>query len=466
MTPETGAEDSGLRTEPRPSVLITQSWYTVCLLAFIALASAALLAWPVAALAAETELDQSVLPPSTEEPSPRPAWLEKAGLGGFIRTDYYSASKRLDNQHSLPGLTFQPKALPKFGSWGDAKIEGRITDDNLRGPNRFWGRLLEGYANFYLGSVDMRIGKQNIVWGRADALNPTDVLTAKDFTLLSAKDEEERRIGTAGIKLNYYRDLYTLSLIWLPIFNPTTIPLTTSPGFRLIEDKRSQGDWTDQGFAIKLDQTGGTVDWSVGYYYGLDLFPVGRPLSSTQTLLVHNRIHMVGADFARTFGRFGLRGEAAYVHTQDPRGTDPFIKNPYIYYVLGADHDVTEDLNVNLQAYQRIIVNYQDMFQIQDPVVRNVAVLNVTFNQQMDRVQEGISGRIKATGLNKTLEAELLGVWNANRSDFFLRPSMAYAFTDVWKGFIGWDIFNGRKQSFNGFFQPMTAFFAELRATF
>jgi hypothetical protein len=95
-----------------------------------------------------------------------------------------------------------------------------------------------------------------------------------------------------------------------------------------------------------------------------------------------------------------------------------------------------------------------------------VAVLNVTFNQQMDRVQEGISGRIKATALNKTLEAELLGVFNANRTDFFLRPSVAYAFTDVWKGFIGWDIFNGRRQSFNGFFQPMTAFFAELRATF
>ncbi len=426
-----------------------------------------LLLWgPVAALAAEPEVDLSALPPPAEETSPRPAWLEKAGLGGFIRTDYYSASKRLDDQHSLPGLTFQPKALPKFGSWGDAKIEGRITDDNLRGPNRFWGRLLEGYANFYFGSVDVRIGKQNIVWGRADALNPTDVLTPKDFTLLSAKDEEERRIGTAGVKLNYYRNTYTLSLIWLPIFNPTTIPLTSPPGFRLIEDKRSQGKWTDQGFAIKLDQTGGVVDWSVSYYYGLDLFPVGRPLGSTHTLLVHNRIHMVGADFARTFGRFGARGEAAYVHTQDPQGTDPFIKNPYFYYVLGADHDVTEDLNINLQAYQRIIVNYQDMFQIQDPVVRNVAVLNVIFNQQLDRVQEGISGRIKATGLNKTLEAELLGVWNANRSDFFLRPSVAYAFTDVWKGFIGWDIFNGRRQSFNGFFQPMTAFFVELRATF
>lgn len=416
-----------------------------------------LLALPAQGISAEAD----------DETSSWQAWLKQAGLGGHIRFDYYSASKRLDNNHSLPGLTFQPKMLPKFGSWGDAKMEWRLTDQDLgdhREPK--WARLLEAYANLYLGSIDVRIGKQNIVWGRADALNPTDVLTPKDFTLLSAKDEEERRIGTAGIKLNYYRDTYTLSLIWLPIFNPTTIPLTTPPGFQLIEDKRSQGKWSEQGFAIKFDQTGGEFDWSVSYYYGLDLFPVGRPLSPIQTLLIHNRIHMIGADFARTLDRFGVRGEVAYVHTQDPAGTDPVIKNPYFYYVLGVDHDLTEDLNVNVQAYQRIIVNYQDLFEITDPVLRNAAVLNATFNQQLDRVQEGLTGRVKATWWNKTLEGELLGVWNANRGDFFVRPSMAYAFTDVWKGFIGWDIFNGRRQSFYGFFQPMTAFFMEIRATF
>ncbi len=425
-----------------------------------------ILALPAGLFAAESPLAPAALAPPEEQASAKPAWVEKLGLGGFIRSDYYSASKRLDGQKSLPGITFQPKSLPKFGSWGDAKIEGRITDDNLRRDNRFQGRLLEAYTNFYLGSVDLRVGKQNIVWGRADALNPTDVLTPKDFTLLSARDEEERRIGTAAIKANYYRGDYTLSLIWLPIFNPSTIPLTAPPGFRITEDKRSQGRWTEQGFAAKIDHTGGDVDWSFSYYYGLDVIPTGRSVTPTLTNLSHNRIHMVGADFAKNLGRVGVRGEAAYVHTQDPGGSDIVVKNPYVFYVLGADYDVTEDLNINLQAYQRFIINYQDMFQIQNPAMRNAAVLNVIFHQQMDRIQEGISGRIKAQWWNDTLEAELLGVWNANRSDFFVRPSVAYAFTDRWKGFMGWDVFNGRKESLNGFLQNNTSFFAELRATF
>lgn len=406
-------------------------------------------------------------PPQPDAQAPAtPAWFNKLGLGGFIRSDYYSASKQLDSQRSLPGVTIQPKALPKFGTWGDGKVEVRITDQNLRESSQFSGRLLEGYGNFYLGNIDVRVGKQNIVWGRADALNPTDVLTPKDFTLLSAKDEEERRIGTAALKANFYRGGYTLSMIWLPIFNPTTLPLSGVSGFQLTQNKRSQGEWTHQGLAAKLDRTGGDVDWSLSYYYGLDLIPIGIPLSATQTVLEHNRIHMVGADFARNFGRFGVRGEGAYVHTQNPDGTNPFLKNPYVYYVLGADTDVTEDLNINLQAYQRLIINFKDTFQFQDPVTRNTAVLNVIFNQQMDRVQEGFSGRIKATAWNKTLEAELLGVFEANRGSFFLRPSVAYAFTDIWKGFAGCDIYNGRRQSVYGFFEQNTAFFAELRATY
>jgi hypothetical protein len=422
----------------------------------------ALLLYPTVILAT----GPSAVSEKAAETKPHATWLESAGLGGFIRADYYSASKKLNNQHSLPGLTFQPKALPKFGELGDGKFETRITNENLRGPSSWQGRLLEGYGNFYFGTMDIRIGKQNIPWGRADLLNPTDNLTPKDFTLLSAKDVEERRIGTAGVKANYYTGAYTLSLVWLPIFNPNTIPIAVPPGFQVTENKRSQGDWTDQGFAAKLDRSGGEIDWSISYYEGLDILPVARPLSPFQSVLVHNRLRVFGADFARNYGQYGVRGEAAYVQTQNPLGNDPIIKLPYVYYVLGIDRDLTEDVNVNIQAYQRLIINWQDRFQIQDPVIRANAILNVLINQQQDRYQEGLSGRIKASWLNKTLEAELLGVWNANRTDFFLRPSLTYAFTDVWKGFIGWDIFNGRSESFFGRVESMTAFFAEVRATF
>ncbi len=387
-------------------------------------------------------------------------------VGGHGRFDYYSASKRLDNLHSLPGLTIQPTASMKLASWADAKFEGRLTQEDLRGRQSAKARLLEGYINLYFGSVDFRIGKQNIVWGRADALSPNDVLTPKDFTLLSARDEDERRTGTVAIKSNYYSGQYTVSVIWLPVFNPSTVPIAIPAGIQVTEDKRSQGSWSDQGLGIKLDKTGGEIDWSVSYYHGLDVLPVGRPISPSHVELVHNRLNVFGTDFSKNFGPYGVRGELAYVHTQDFSGGSSLVKNPFLMYVIGTDRNITEDINLNLQFYQKFIVNFHDPFVIQDPAVRSVAVLNDTLNQQLDRVQGGFTGRFRASWLNKTLDLEVLAILNLPREDFFLRPSVAYAFTDTWKVFVGWDIFNGQKDSFFGRLQPMTSAFAEVRCTF
>lgn len=387
-------------------------------------------------------------------------------VGGHGRFDYYSASKRLDNIHSLPGLTVQPTASLKLTSWADAKFEGRLTQEDLRGRQSAQARFLEGYINLFFGSVDFRIGKQNIVWGRADALSPNDVLTPKDFTLLSARDEEERRTGTVAIKANYYSGQYTVSVIWLPVFNPSTVPITIPSDVRLTEDKRSHGSWSDQGFGIKLDKTGGEIDWSVSYYHGLDVLPVGRPISASHVALVHNRLNVFGTDFSRNFGPYGVRGELAYVHTQDGSGGSLFVKNPFLMYVFGADRNITDDINLNLQFYQKFIVNFHDPFRIQDPVERTVAVLNDTLSQQLDRFQGGFTGRLKASWWNKTLDLEILAILNLPRKDFFFRPSIAYALTDTWKVFVGWDIFNGQRDSFFGRLQPMTGAFVEVRYTF
>jgi len=46
------------------------------------------------------------------------------------------------------------------------------------------------------------------------------------------------------------------------------------------------------------------------------------------------------------------------------------------------------------------------------------------------------------------------------------RPSLTYAFTDVWKGMMGYDSFNGQQHSYFGRVQPTSAFYLELRASF
>ena len=58
---------------------------------------------------------------------------------------------------------------------------------------------------------------------------------------------------------------------WLPYFERSTIPIQQPPPpFTISENSpdTSFGDW-----AVKIEQTGGVVDWSISYYNGFNLLP-------------------------------------------------------------------------------------------------------------------------------------------------------------------------------------------------
>ena len=54
-------------------------------------------------------------------------------------------------------------------------------------------------------------------------------------------------------------------------------------------------------------------------------------------------------------GRYGLRAEAAYMGTEDDRGSEPFMKNHNVFIVVGADRAFSDRLNLNVQYMLRYI---------------------------------------------------------------------------------------------------------------
>lgn len=403
----------------------------------------------------------------SDQPSPLrslAAVRERLGFGAILRSDYYSASKRLNDEHNLVGLTFQPKLQPKLSESVDIKAEGRLYDEDVFDHRGSRDRLLEAYLNVHDPQVDLRLGQQIIAWGRADAINPTDLLTPKDFTHLSAEDEVDRRFGLpAGMANFHVAHALDFSVVWIPIFHSSVVPIPERLPFVLVREEPNH-DFRNHSLGFKLDRAGTGIDWSLSYFQGFDLIPFGRVTGPQQVLLGNQRIRAFGGDLATTLGRYGVRAETAYVRTDDPHGLDPLARNPSWTTVAGIDSDLTENFNVNLQGYTRVVFHFQDPFQVSDPFARMIAVFNANIGNQLDRLQTGVTGRLKATWLQKTLAGELLGVFNANRTDFFVRPMLSYALTDVWKVYVGGDIFNGRSDSFFGRLQNTSAVFVELRA--
>ena len=84
--------------------------------------------------------------------------------------------------------------------------------------------LVEGWVRLAAGNLEIKAGRQIVVWGRADRLNPTDNISSRDYTLLVASDDEQRR-GAAMVQTRLGLGPYTLDAYWLPEFRPNRFPL-------------------------------------------------------------------------------------------------------------------------------------------------------------------------------------------------------------------------------------------------
>ena len=124
----------------------------------------------------------------------------------------------------------------------------------------------------------------------------------------------------------------------------------------------------------------------------------------------YDRQRVLGADFARNVGRFGVRGEMAYALTDDRLGRDPFVRSPQLYGVLGVDRTFLENLNVNIQAFYRRVYHYRDPHDVRDPMVRPWAVQSALLAGQLDRLNSGATFRVSNKWLHDTLEAEVFGI--------------------------------------------------------
>lgn len=382
-----------------------------------------------------------------------PSWVS-----GSARGSYWTGSRNLDDTHDLPGASLWLKAEPRFSGVA-ATLEGWIREEDFSSSGHSRSRLREAYVETSLGETSVRLGRQIVVWGRADQLNPTDNLTPRDLTL-DVPDTGDDRFGTLAASASRRIGSYTASAMWLPRFRPNKVPYP--PGLTV---SASPLPGAGQA-AFKFDHAGsGGIDWSVSWFSGFDLNPTLQPNPSAPggMLETHPRIRVAGADFAVPVGRIGFRGEVAYTWTDGAAGIDATRKHPFFFGVFGIERTFLESLNVNLQAYAYAVRGYQDPRSITDPALRELAISQAILNHQLNRHEYGLALRIADKWWNDTLEAEVAILSSLERRDFAIKPKVTYAFTDHVKGTLGAELLRGSRDAFFRRFQTNSVAYAELR---
>ncbi|PZN94911.1 MAG: hypothetical protein DCF31_08110 [Alphaproteobacteria bacterium] len=400
-----------------------------------------------------------------EAPGDRPGLAERVGLATSFRAGAWTHDRDLNDETLTAVGGVRARLAPRAGAL-DAFAEGYVQADSVDGTD---ADLVEGWLRWTHGPLAVKAGRQIVVWGRADRLNPSDVLSSRDYTLLVASDDEQRR-GSLMVQGRLGLGAFTLDGYWLPEFRDNRFPLDRNPaGAIVVADQRVE----DRGqFALKLDRSGGSVDWSLGWFHGTDrtrdfvrvAVPAGSPAGAfTGVQQQFPRVDVLAADVAGTWGRIGWRAEAAWSRY---RGADTiFRKNDNLWLVAGFDTDVA-GWNLNLQYSVRRIFDHSDPRDLANPIDRAVASQSAAVNNQLDRTQHGVTARVARKWLQDTLDFELASIVYLNTGDAAIRPKLTYAINDRLRLTVAADIFVGPRLSYFGRVRELSAGFLQLTCGF
>jgi hypothetical protein len=426
-------------------------------------------------------------------------------LNGYVRGDVFIGKRPAKGQGEIKAgyAELSLKFRLRKEKYGDAFAEPRIRY-GLQGAGKGVSvDLREAYVNLYAGPLDLRLGQQIVVWGRADALNPTSNITPSDLRVHSPV-EDDRRVGNVGLRAFLNLSPFRLEGVWMPLYAATEIPDLPMPEDVNWGPTQYPHPALNNGLeGARLHLELPSVELSVSYLYGHAPLP-GLALNDfvlpenpdqdniiTPSVLISRKAynqHVVGFDFATTLGDWlGLRGELAYRNPLHFRER-VHAPNPDVQYVLGVDHTFDE-VSVIAQYIGRYTINWRRQLGPAEPIdiatalngfydgnvpaqaYEDVAEVLEQKNQmlfsQLRQVQNLASLRLEWLTLHQTLSVSALGLMNFSTQEWLVFPKVGYQVSDNLSTTVGAEIYAGPHDTLFGVIDSnLSAGYAELKMSF
>ena len=362
---------------------------------------------------------------------------------GFIRT-YLGTLTEQDGEYSVINNTFDWKL--DYGKGDVALFINPVFNFNALNNNLDIS-LRQAYMDIYFDNFDLRIGKQQIIWGKADGVFITDVISPRDISEFILPDFDEIRLGINAVRIDYYLGNSTIEAVWIPTFQPTITPRKgtiwymempefTMPTVYYAENFDVGNKLSESEIALKYSYLGSAIDFEIMSAYLWDDSPAMHIYPQPDTTLLikpeYHRLPLVGASFGKSILGAVVRGETAYYFDKRFATEDLSVngvkEKDYLHYLVGYDHNWF-GVNVSFQFIQEYILDYEE--DIRNDELSNTATL--------------LSSK---TFLNETIELSLLAYYGINSEDALLRPKIAYDFADGFEVQLGANIFVGEEGNF------------------
>lgn len=308
--------------------------------------------------------------------------------------------------------------------------------------------LREAYLAYENAFLDLRAGRQIVVWGVADALRLNDYVSPVDYSEFLAQDYDDIRMPVNAIRAKFMWGSFATELLWIPIpevcdlptdrRNPWTMVPQDSP-LPLTADLSSDRPAkrianSEYGCRLSATLPGGDValyalrTWNkmpaietLPCEDGLSLLLMGR----------YRRMTMFGVDCAIPIGQVVLRGEGtAYLHEAQSARLGYHVTNRNtISGLLGVDWYPGADWTLSVQYCHRYVAG--DMQGIQG--YRNSGLATLRLAKQL---------------LGNTLSLSTFAYVDVSNGALFNRFAAIYAVTDQIGVTLGYDYFYADKGMF------------------
>ena len=338
----------------------------------------------------ETKGAEPELPPELQKDEIKPSIFSLNGDVELGASYNFAHHKPEGNETDWRGLSRLRTELnlelnAKFSSSWQARISGKGAYDfaySIKGRDEFTDEVLDNYEKeLELGetyiqgsltkSLDVKIGRQIVVWGKSDNIRVTDVLNPLDIREPGLTDIEDLRLPVAMSRLDYYIGDWSLTGIAIheirfnksPEYGSDFYPGSQPPPH---EDKPdSCGKNTEYAAAINGIFSG----WDIAFYWAdfyndmphMEVVSAAGP--PPQTELKHARLKMLGAAFNTAMGNWLLKTEAAYIDGFE------FFNSPGKEYsridvLAGIEYSGFRDATVSIEAVNRHRNNFDEALEL------------------------------------------------------------------------------------------------------
>ncbi|MBS1960950.1 MAG: hypothetical protein JST04_01950 [Bdellovibrionales bacterium] len=322
----------------------------------------------------------------------------------------------------------------------------------------FRGEVQELWLARGAGGLDVKLGQIVTPWGRSDAVNPTDFLTAKDLTTLSTTDEIRRR-GAPGARLVYVpaggTSPWEATVAWNARYPQTKMLIPTSgvpAGVVVDTDPGTPALFGDrQEWAAKLAYLASSFDVSLSGFSGRNHFGQFE-WDGAKVATVFEKELAIGGDFSITFDDFILRGETAYFfYDSGPRGgSGASLTEPNHWdSVLGLERAFGPRVRILAQALYRVHPSRRDPSEYvganatETAIGRGVGQANALIQNYQQKSEVGATLLATYTTEEEGWVFELGALGNFIGGDFVIRPKIRHKLRDSLHATLGMDYYGG-----------------------